>query len=104
MSRRQRIEDLTTFAVPEQPALSPDASRIVYVLRTCDAQADRAVRSLWRVGVREGEPQQLTRGLSEHVDKPGRRTDRASHSCAARTGQAQLAVGATGTLAGNLSS
>ena len=65
MSRRQRIEDLTTFAVPEQPALSPDASQIVYVLRTCDAQADRAVRSLWRVGAREGEPQQLTRGLAD---------------------------------------
>ncbi len=30
----QRIEDLTTFAVPEQPALSPDGNQVVYVLRT----------------------------------------------------------------------
>ena len=34
MTRRQRIDDLTAFAVPEQPALSPDGSQIVYVLRT----------------------------------------------------------------------
>ncbi len=46
MTRRQRIDDLTTFAVPDQPALSPDGSQIVYVLRTSDFEADRVVRSL----------------------------------------------------------
>ncbi len=65
VTRRQRIDDLTTLAVPEQPALSPDGSQIVYVLRTCDIGADRSVRSLWRVGARTGEPEQLTRG---HAD------------------------------------
>ncbi len=65
MTRRQRIEDLTTFAVPEQPVLAPDGSQIVYVLRTIDAQADRTVQCLWRVGAVAGEPAQLTRGLSD---------------------------------------
>ena len=65
MTRRQRIEDLTTFAVPEQPVLAPDGSQIVYVLSTVDAQADRTVQCLWRVGAVAGEPAQLTRGLSD---------------------------------------
>lgn len=65
MTHRQRIDDLTMLAVPEQPALSPDGGQIVYVLRTSDVVADRSVRSLWRVGARAGEPEQLTRG---HAD------------------------------------
>jgi Tol biopolymer transport system component len=65
VTRRQRIDDLTTFAVPEQPALSPDGGQIVYVLRTCDADADRNVRALWRVGTRDGEPRRLTRGTAD---------------------------------------
>jgi dipeptidyl aminopeptidase/acylaminoacyl peptidase/CubicO group peptidase (beta-lactamase class C family) len=65
VTRRQRIDDLTTFAVPEQPALSPDGSQVVYVLRTSDADADAEVRALWRVGAAKGEPEQLTRGRSD---------------------------------------
>lgn len=62
MTRRQRIDDLTLFAVPEQPALAPGGTLIAYVLRTCDTAADRTVRALWRVGARDGEPRRLTRG------------------------------------------
>jgi dipeptidyl aminopeptidase/acylaminoacyl peptidase/CubicO group peptidase (beta-lactamase class C family) len=65
VTRRQRIEDLTAFAVPEQPALSPDGAQILYVLRTQDEQADRAARSIWRVGTRSGEPERLTRGPAD---------------------------------------
>ena len=65
MARRPRIDDLSTFAVPEQPALSPDAMQIVYVVRTTDTDADRAARALWRVGTRDGEPRQLTRGSAD---------------------------------------
>nr|WP_237330532.1 serine hydrolase [Streptomyces sp. BA2] len=53
------------FAVPEQPAVSPDGAEIVYVLRTADRAADRDVRTLWQVGATDGEPRQLTRG---HAD------------------------------------
>jgi dipeptidyl aminopeptidase/acylaminoacyl peptidase/CubicO group peptidase (beta-lactamase class C family) len=65
VTRRQRIDDLTTFAVPEQPALSPDGGQVVYVLRTSDVAADAEVRALWRVGAGEGEPEQLTRGKAD---------------------------------------
>src|SRR5262245_35334735 len=65
VTRRQRIDDLTAFAIPEQPALSADGATIAYVVRTVDAKADREVRTVWRVGTRSGEPQQLTRGQAD---------------------------------------
>ncbi len=65
MTRRQRIEDLTAFAVPGQPALSPDGSQVVYVVTTSDTEADRNVTALWRVGTRDGRPRQLTRGKAD---------------------------------------
>ena len=69
MTRRLRIEDLTSFAIPEQPALSPDGSQVIYVLRTTDAEADRTVRSLWRVAAADGPadtgPVRLTRGNAD---------------------------------------
>jgi dipeptidyl aminopeptidase/acylaminoacyl peptidase/CubicO group peptidase (beta-lactamase class C family) len=64
-TRRQRIDDLTALAVPEQPALSPDGDECLYVLRTCDADADRNVRAIWRVGTRTGRPRRLTRGEAD---------------------------------------
>ena len=51
MTRRQRIADLTAFALPSQPALSPDGREVVYVLTTVDAAADKNVSCLWRVTV-----------------------------------------------------
>ncbi|BCJ74759.1 serine hydrolase [Catellatospora sp. IY07-71] len=65
MTNRQRIDDLTSFAVPEQPALSPDGGSILYVLRTADAAGDRNLRSIWRVDARDGDAVQLTRGKAD---------------------------------------
>ncbi|MDX6340667.1 MAG: hypothetical protein QOH87_805, partial [Trebonia sp.] len=72
MTRRQRIADLTTFAVPGQPALSPGGREVVYVLTTVDAAADKNVTSLWRAdtdvstGARpRHQPRQLTRGEAD---------------------------------------
>jgi Tol biopolymer transport system component len=63
VTRRQRIEDLTSFAQPAQPALSPDGTTVVYVLATADTDADRTARSLWRV--RSGAARRLTRGSAD---------------------------------------
>ncbi|HET8588273.1 MAG TPA: hypothetical protein VFM01_01465, partial [Nakamurella sp.] len=65
VTRRYRIEDLASLAVPEQPALSSDGSRILYVLRTVDAGADKYLRAIWTVGTRDGAPRQLTRGTAD---------------------------------------
>ncbi|MEV6494808.1 hypothetical protein AB0M20_40235, partial [Actinoplanes sp. NPDC051633] len=65
MTRRQRIEDLTTITVPEQPALSPDGGEILFVLREADVDKDRSIRSIWLVGARDGAPRRLTRGVDD---------------------------------------
>ena len=65
MTRRLRISDLADVAVPEQPALCPDGSRIAYVLRTQDMAADRPATSLWWVGTGGGDPTRLTRGAGD---------------------------------------
>ena len=65
MTRRQRIEDLPTFARPDQPSLSPDGSTVVYVVATVDADGDKNVRSLWRASAAGGAVRQLTRGTTD---------------------------------------
>ncbi|WP_199434117.1 serine hydrolase [Qaidamihabitans albus] len=63
MTHRQRAEDLTGFAVPGQPALSPDGTRCLYVLRTADADVDRNRHAIWCAGA--GAPRRLTRGVAD---------------------------------------
>ncbi|MEV4050373.1 serine hydrolase [Amycolatopsis sp. NPDC049688] len=65
MTRRPGIDDLYAFEFPEQPALSPDGSRIAYVLRTADRAKDEDARSLWLVGTEDVEPRRLTRGPAD---------------------------------------
>jgi dipeptidyl aminopeptidase/acylaminoacyl peptidase/CubicO group peptidase (beta-lactamase class C family) len=65
VTRRLRISDLADIAVPEQPAISPDGSRIAYVLRTQDTTADKPVTSLWRIGTAGGDPVRLTQGTGD---------------------------------------
>lgn len=62
---RLTVEDLTAIVVPSQPALSPDGSRVVYVLRTLDREGDRNVDRLWTVPAAGGTPRRLTHGTSD---------------------------------------
>ncbi|MBC9716583.1 serine hydrolase [Streptomyces sp. TRM66268-LWL] len=61
MTRRPGIDDLYALALPEQPALSPDGTRVVYVLRTADREHDRDHRELWTVPAGGGPARRLTR-------------------------------------------
>ncbi|MGH3471917.1 MAG: TolB family protein, partial [Nocardioidaceae bacterium] len=63
MTRPLGIEDLAHLAIPSQPALSPDGSRLVYVVRNQDLAADKPVEALWMV--EDGTPRQLTQGTSD---------------------------------------
>ena len=65
MTRRLGTDDLYALEFPGQPAISPDGSRIVYVLRTADRDADQDTRSLWQVDTAGGKPRQLTRGTGD---------------------------------------
>jgi dipeptidyl aminopeptidase/acylaminoacyl peptidase len=65
MTRHPCIDRLADIARPEQPALSPDARHVAYVLRTTDVEADRTRRDLWWTPTGEAVPRQLTRGGSD---------------------------------------
>jgi dipeptidyl aminopeptidase/acylaminoacyl peptidase/CubicO group peptidase (beta-lactamase class C family) len=65
MTRRLGIDDLYAFELPEQPAISPDGARVVYVLRTADRDRDEDTRSLWQVATAGGEARRLTRGRAD---------------------------------------
>ena len=82
MTRRMRIDDLTDLAVPSQPALSPDGTRVVYVLRTLDGEGDRNVDQLWTVPAAGGTPRRLTSRPAPTPRRPGRRTAPGSRSSA----------------------
>ncbi|MFC0548659.1 serine hydrolase [Kutzneria chonburiensis] len=62
MTRRSQIDDLYDVTIPAQSVLSPDGSRIVYVLRTTDREEDQLVRQLWEVDTSGGEPRRITQG------------------------------------------
>ena len=64
MTRRLTIDDLTSITVPSVPALSPDGTRIAYVVRTPDAEKDRTTTALW-LAEDGAEPRQLTQGDSD---------------------------------------
>jgi dipeptidyl aminopeptidase/acylaminoacyl peptidase/CubicO group peptidase (beta-lactamase class C family) len=64
-TRRLRIDDLLDLAVPSQPALSPDGTRVVYVLRTLDPESDRSIDELWLVDSDTPTPRRLTHGPSD---------------------------------------
>jgi dipeptidyl aminopeptidase/acylaminoacyl peptidase len=47
MSRTVQIEDLHAIEIPGDPALSPDARRVAYVVSTADRDTDSPARRLW---------------------------------------------------------
>ncbi|WP_217181798.1 serine hydrolase [Streptomyces sp. AC495_CC817] len=62
---RVTVDDLLSIPLPEQPALSPDGSRVAFVLRNTDLEADRDTRALWQVPAGGGDPSPLTRGTAD---------------------------------------
>lgn len=53
-------EDLVTMQRLSDPRVSPDGSRVVYVLRSTDLEANRGRTDLWMVSRDGGEPVRLT--------------------------------------------
>lgn len=53
---RVTVDDLLSVRTPEQPALSPDGTRVAFVLRTTDRDGDRDTRALWQVPATGGTP------------------------------------------------
>lgn len=53
---RVTVDELLSVRTPEQPTLSPDGTRIAFVLRTTDRDGDRETRALWQVPTAGGTP------------------------------------------------
>ena len=64
MTRRLRTDDLPALTIAGQPALSPDASRIAYVVRGNDLEADKPVESIWLTDA-AGAARRLTQGTAD---------------------------------------
>jgi dipeptidyl aminopeptidase/acylaminoacyl peptidase len=68
MARPLQLTDLDAFALPAEPAISPDGRTVVYVLRTVDAEADAHRWALWVVRAEDdgwGAPTRLTHGPAD---------------------------------------
>ena len=65
MTRPLTLADLPRLAVPSQPALSPDGTRVVYTLRTVDADRDGYADRLWVVSSTGGDARPLTEGPAD---------------------------------------
>ncbi len=63
--RGARLDDVYALELPGQPAISPDGTRVVYVLRTADVEADAQQGSLWQVPAGGGDPARLTHGPAD---------------------------------------
>lgn len=64
MSRPIRIDDLAELETARGPAISPDGSRIAYVLHSVQMHDDRNLYRIWCTGP-DGEPRPLTRGKAD---------------------------------------
>ena len=61
-----RPEDLFKLQFVDAVSLSPDGSRVVYQIRTIDAEKDKYQSHLWMVPAAGGEPKRLTQGESRN--------------------------------------
>lgn len=58
-------DDVLAVEVPAEPALSPDGTRVAYVLKGSDAEKDENVSSLWLVSAGGGDARRLTHGRAD---------------------------------------
>jgi dipeptidyl aminopeptidase/acylaminoacyl peptidase len=65
MTRPLRIDDLFRFEIPGDPDLSPDGSRVAYVLTRQDEDLDGAASAIHLVDVAGGAPRTLTNGPAD---------------------------------------
>lgn len=66
MPRRLRAEDIAAIALPQSPAISPDAETVVYAVKRMQLAENRYTSHLLRVPLRGGRPVRLTHGA--HLD------------------------------------
>ncbi|MGH8854210.1 MAG: S9 family peptidase, partial [Telluria sp.] len=86
------VEDLVNMERVGSPALSPDASRIVYTVRSTDLGKNRGHTELWMVDLRAAKPapQRLTSHASSSTEPEWSPKGDAIYFLSTRSGSSQV--------------
>ena len=86
------VEDLVKMERVGSPALSPDATRVVYTVRATDMDKNRGNTQLWMIDLRAAKPvpQQLTSHESSSFDPEWSASGDALYFLSSRSGSAQV--------------
>ncbi len=63
MPRDIAVDDVFRLILPSSPALSPDGTRVAFVVKRVDKKENRYVSHLFVMPAKGGKPRQLTRGV-----------------------------------------
>ncbi len=84
------VHDLLAMQRVSAMAVSPDASRVVYTLRTTDLEADRGRTDLWMVDVESGRTRQLTSHPASDGSATFARDGKSLYFLSSRSGTSQV--------------
>jgi dipeptidyl aminopeptidase/acylaminoacyl peptidase len=86
------IEDLASMERVGSPALSPDASRVVYTVRSTSLEKNRGITQLWMIDLRAAKPvpQQLTSHDASSLDPEWSASGDAVYFLSSRSGSSQV--------------
>ena len=86
------VEDLVTMERVGSPALSPDASRVVYTVRSTNLDKNRGNTQLWMIDLRAAQaaPLQLTKAEASSTDPEWSPSGDAVYFLSARSGSSQV--------------
>jgi dipeptidyl aminopeptidase/acylaminoacyl peptidase len=86
------VEDMVSMERVGSPAVSPDATRVIYTVRTTDLAKNRGHTELWMVDLRAGKPvpQRLTSDAASSSDPEWSASGDAVYFLSSRSGSSQV--------------
>ena len=86
------VEDLVNMERVGSPAVSPDATRVIYTVRSTDMEKNRGNTQLWMIDLRAAKPtpQRLTNHASSSADPEWSPSGDAVYFLSARSGSSQV--------------
>lgn len=86
------VEDLVNMERVGSPAVSPDATRVIYTVRSTDMEKNRGNTQLWMIDLRAAKPtpQRLTDHASSSADPEWAPSGDAVYFLSARSGSSQV--------------
>lgn len=86
------VEDLVNMERVGSPAVSPDATRVIYTVRSTDIEKNRGNTQLWMIDLRAAKPtpQRLTDHASSSADPEWSPSGDAVYFLSARSGSSQV--------------